>query len=178
MARPPAATARRRRGPSPAASRPRAAEARARATLEVFDETRWLFHRLRAVAERVHAQGVMTAGRRGLLLDLARHGPQTVPEMARARPVSRQHIQMLVNGLRDDGLVELEENPAHRRSNLVRLSAEGAACLERMSARELEMLGRLRLELSLADLEQAASVLRRLREALSASDARGEERRP
>jgi hypothetical protein len=41
----------------------------------------------------------MTAGKRGVLKGLDRLGPQTVPQMARARPVSRQHIQTLVNRL-------------------------------------------------------------------------------
>src|SRR5262249_26714267 len=78
----------------------------------VGDETRKLFHRLKAVAETVHGQGETSAGRRGILLDLARHGAHTVPQLARARPVSRQHIQTLVNALRTDRYVELIDNPA------------------------------------------------------------------
>jgi MarR family len=61
----------------------------------------------------------------GVLRGLRRHSAQTVPNMARMRPVSRQHIQELVNRLHATGLVEFEENPAHRRSHLVRLTLNG-----------------------------------------------------
>src|SRR5215813_8522065 len=60
---------------------------------EVFDEAVSLFHLLRALAARLHGQGEMTAARRGILRGLERLGPQSVPQLARARPVSRQHIQ-------------------------------------------------------------------------------------
>jgi len=57
----------------------------------------------------------LSAARRGVLRSLARLGPQTVPQMAGARPVSRQHIQTIVNALAADGLVETIDNPAHKR---------------------------------------------------------------
>ncbi len=105
---------------------------------EVIDQTVSLFHLLRALAEQIHQQGELSAGRRGILRELDRLGPQTVPQMARARPVSRQHIQLEVNQLEDDGLVELIENIAHKRSRLVRLTQKGKAYLKVMEGREAE----------------------------------------
>jgi DNA-binding MarR family transcriptional regulator len=43
--------------------------------------------------------------------------------------VSRQHIQTIVNELLHEGLVELRDNPAHRRSCLVALTAAGHATI-------------------------------------------------
>jgi len=72
------------------------------ALLRLFDEIPATLHRLKAVATRVHGLDASSAGRRGILRSLDSMGPQSVPQMARARPVSRQHIQVLVNGLLED----------------------------------------------------------------------------
>src|SRR5436190_234471 len=89
----------------------------------LIDETVALFHRLRAAAAAIHGEGELSAARRGVLRSLARAGAQTVPQIAAARPVSRQHIQTVVDALVADRLVETTDNPAHRRSVLVRLTA-------------------------------------------------------
>lgn len=137
------------------------------ATLQdVFDQTVRLFHLLRALAEQLHGQGELTAGRRGILRDLDRPGPQTVPQMARARPVSRQHIQTEVNQLEAEGLVELVENSAHKRSRLVRLTARGKAALEAMYQREAAFYATFQLPLSADQLRETAEALRSLRETL------------
>jgi len=142
----------------------RAARAAALGTL--FDETRLLFHRLKAAAAALHGQGESSAGRRGVLYDLARGGPQTVPQMARARPVSRQHIQALVNELAADGLVALADNPAHKRSHLVRLTPAGTALVDDMRRRETALLRRLDPEATVAEVAEASRTLRRVREAI------------
>jgi DNA-binding MarR family transcriptional regulator len=145
-----------------------AAQAAKSAALDrVFTETVALFHRLRAVVEEVHGQGEMTAGKRGILKDLARFGPQTVPQMARARPVSRQHIQLLVNTLEADGYVQWSENPAHKRSLLVHLTPEGEAFFQMMRQQEAEHLSALEIDIEEQDLETTVSVLRSLRKLLT-----------
>ena len=102
----------------------------------VIDATRVLFHRLSAVADEVHRVAGLTAGPRGVLQDLYQNGPRTVPDMARARPVSRQHIQVLVNTLLERGEVELLPNPAHARSKLVALTDVGMASFDAIRHRE------------------------------------------
>jgi DNA-binding MarR family transcriptional regulator len=133
---------------------------------EVFDQAVSLFHLLRTLAAQLHGQGNLTAARRGILRSLDRLGPQTVPQMARARPVSRQHIQTEVNELEADGLVELVENVAHKRSRLVRLTPKGKAHLEAMYRREAELLGAVELAIPEDALRSTALVLQELREAL------------
>jgi DNA-binding MarR family transcriptional regulator len=139
---------------------------------EIIDETTGLFHLLHAVAAQLHGGGELTAGRRGILRGLDRLGPQTVPQMARARPVSRQYIQLLVNELEADGLVELYENPAHRRSRLVRLTDAGRASLAEMYRREASVYATLDLPVTQAQLREAAATLRCVREALLVAQLR------
>lgn len=138
----------------------------ASAVQALFTETVALFHRLRMVTDQVHGQGELTAGRRGILFELDRFGPRTVPQMARARPVARQHIQSLVDKLIADGLVELDENPAHKRSSLVRLSGRGKTLVDVMNRREADFLARLPIEVARGHLEVATTTLRAMREVL------------
>jgi DNA-binding MarR family transcriptional regulator len=132
----------------------------------LFAETVALFHQLRVAAEQLHGQGTLTAGRRGVLFELNRLGPRTVPQMARARPVSRQYMQSLVDQLGADELVELDDNPAHKRSRLVRLSGRGKALVDAMHRREMAFLNRLPLEVPPEQLAAAVAVLRTVRELL------------
>ena len=135
-----------------------------------LDEVRRAFHQLKHAAQDVHGGSEMTAGLRGVLFDLLVRGAQTVPVMARARPVSRQHIQTLVNHLRENGLVELEENLAHRRSKLVSLTPAGRAEAKRMRTREAEVLRTLPSIPSPDRLREAAQILREARELFRGDD--------
>jgi DNA-binding MarR family transcriptional regulator len=83
--------------------------------------------------------------------------------MARARPVSRQHIQGLVNLLLEDRLVELADNPAHRRSKLVRLTAGGEALVDEMLKREAKLFRSLPAAPSTKQLRHAAETLAAVR---------------
>lgn len=141
--------------------------------VRVAQEIPALFHRLRAAAARLHGQGEASAGRRGILMELAAQGPRTVPQMAGARPVSRQHIRMLVQALAGDRLVEPIKNPAHRRSQLWRLTPRGFRLVEAMRRREASVFERLAPRIDAADLEVTARTLARLREELAALDVTG-----
>jgi len=129
----------------------------------VFDEVRMLFHTLKVAAEGLHAGSRVTVPMRGVLEGLARLGPQTVPSMARARPVSRQHIQVIVNELLNQKLVETRENAAHKSSQLIALTPKGAECIQRMKEREQGVLMKCRMQVSEKDLTCAAQSLRAVR---------------
>lgn len=136
----------------------------------VIGETRSVFHRLRHVAEVIHATDHLSAGERGVLVELADQGPRAVPDMARARPVSRQHIQTLVNSLLARALVELVPNPKHRRSKLVRLTPTGATLVETVKAREARVLAGVSTEIDIADLDRTAKTLARFGMLLAQAD--------
>lgn len=132
----------------------------------LIDEVRLLWNSLVQRGEALHADEPVTMGMRAVLEFLARQGPASVPNIARSRRVTRQHIQVLVNELQDEGCVSLAENPAHRRSPLVRLTDRGRRTLARMSRREAEVLSAAPIPASPARLDRAARTLRAVRQAL------------
>lgn len=126
-------------------------------------ETALLFFRMRVAAKQFLGQGELSAGRRSLIKSLGAHGPQTVPQMAKLRSVSRQHIQTLVNNLRQDGLVRSVENPSHRRSVLIALTPKGRRFLAGMESREVALRRFLARGIPSEDLETALEVVQALR---------------
>jgi DNA-binding MarR family transcriptional regulator len=144
--------------------------ASAAALSALLDETLQLVHRLRRVAEQVDSRGTLSGGRRGVLTELERSGPRTVPQVARARSVTRQQVQALVNALAREGLVEFADNPEHRRSRLVRLTPAGRAWLAETTERVASLLRRLELDASDEEVRAATGVLRQVGRAL-ANDA-------
>lgn len=129
----------------------------------LLDEVRMLFHRAVQVAEELHADEPVTLGMRAVLEFLSRHGPASVPQIARRRFVTRQHIQALVNKLLEQGLVALEPNPAHRRSALVTPTAAGRRVIERMVRREARFYAGMKLDVRPETIGQAARTLARVR---------------
>ncbi len=123
---------------------------------------RRLFHKLGHGATVLHRDTEVSAGMRAVLESVIQGGPQTVPHMARIRPVSRQHIQGLVNALLDVGLVEYAANPAHKRSKLVTATAPGRKVFATMRSREGTALRQLTLDCTPEELTAASRVLRRL----------------
>ncbi len=135
---------------------------------ELAREVRLLFHQLRATSEALHQdRDGLTAGHRGVLESLEREGPQTVPDLARARPVSRQHIQTLVNRLLELELCATRPNPAHRGSPLIELTANGRRRFSAMLQREREALGQSRSPVSGRRLREATETLAEVRRYLS-----------
>jgi DNA-binding MarR family transcriptional regulator len=138
----------------------------------LFNETRLLFHTLRHWAEVVHPGSEVTLPMRAVLELLLLEGAATVPAMARARGVSRQHIQQQVDPLVGKGLVVRRQNPAHRRSPLIALSDKGRALIQTMRSEELHALSRLQSGVSDDAMSEAAQVLAAWRAALSEDAAR------
>ena len=106
----------------------------------------------------------MSGGLRGVMRTLVADGPQTVPQMARTRPTSRQHIQVLVNRLLELGLVELVDNPAHKRSRLVSLTPAGRKRIDAMNRREASLLQKFPIGVPEKNLHSTARTLKKLRE--------------
>ncbi|PCJ68688.1 MAG: hypothetical protein COA62_12625 [Rhodobiaceae bacterium] len=130
----------------------------------VIDEASRVHFRLGALSERIHRDGQSSSGRRAILRNVIELGPQTVPELARMRPVSRQFIQTLVNALVKAGWVSLEPNPAHRRSGLVTATPQGRRVFAEMMAKEAPAATWLSDGFSVADLKIVAGLLETLRE--------------
>ena len=139
---------------------------------QLFDEVRLLWNLLVQTGERLHADEQITIAMRAVLEFLVLRGPATVPQIARGRYVTRQHIQELVNALVERGLVEMADNPAHRRSRLTRLTPLGEETIERIRRREQRVYRKLNLGVKHIDLERAERTLRSVRNVLAELDAR------
>ena len=132
----------------------------------LFEESVRFYLCLNHIASLMHRHGEQSGARRTVLVTLARTGPATVAQIARARHEARQRIQPLVNALVKDGILEYATNPAHKRSPLVRLTSKGNAAVRRIVAIESAARAQLDLDASPRALTAATNVLRRVRTAL------------
>ena len=126
-----------------------------------------LSFRLRAIGKRTGHVTPGGGGIWGFLHSLAVDGPQTVPRLARARPVTRQHIQQIANEAAADGLIEFIDNPAHKRSKLLRLTPKGERVDAEMTARLKTFAGDLAEDFDAAELATTARVLNAVRAKLT-----------
>ena len=134
----------------------------------LFEETVLLYFRLTADAAVIHGQGTLSGPRRTVLASLARTGPLTVAQMARARGQSRQRFQPLVNRLLAEGLVQTKPNPRHKVSPLIALTARGKSEVRRSLEREEALREGLIVASTPKALLQAAAILHEVREASEA----------
>ncbi len=135
-------------------------------------EVRTAFNRLKSFADEMNRDDRITAAMRALLEHLDTNGPGTVPNIARAKSVSRQHIQLLADALAEAGLVRFAVNPGHKRSKLVNLTAEGAAAFAAIRAREAQALADLAGVIAPGDRKAAIHALQALNAALEQADPR------
>ena len=124
----------------------------------IAGEVRHLFQTLKSLADAVHKDAGLTASTRAVMEALA-EGPRTVPDIARRKSVTRQHIQLLVDELEKSDLVELKPNPAHLRSPLIALSRKGEALFTAVRKREAPLFERLASGL---DARKAAATVQTL----------------
>jgi DNA-binding MarR family transcriptional regulator len=138
----------------------------------VVEETIALYHRIRWVSEQIYREEGRSTARRGILRGLVRYGAQSVPALARARSVSRQHVQEVVDALLEHDLVALEPNPAHKRSPLVRATHTGEALVREMDEIDAKVLSAVSGAASVRDMELTIRTLRTLRNAFEVQSSR------
>ena len=64
--------------------------------------------------------------------------PLTVAQIARNMGLQRQSVQRLVNVLDVEGLIQLVENPHHKRAELVQLTEHGQTTLKKVKRVQVE----------------------------------------
>lgn len=124
------------------------------------------FFDLRAVGQRYGLVTEQGAGSWGLLRMLKTEGPQTVPDVARARSVSRQYIQKLANELIAEGWVAMDDNPLHKKSRLMVLTDQGEAKFEEMTQRFRELTAKIASAFASCDIEVSTRTVSELRKQL------------
>ncbi|MEM7101129.1 MAG: MarR family transcriptional regulator [Pseudomonadota bacterium] len=111
-------------------------------TENLLNEVRLLYQSMVRIGDEIHADRKMSMGMRAVLEYLAREGNTTVPQMARARRVSRQRVQTLVDKLLERGLVSKVENPDTQRSQLISVTQYGLDVIQAMRRIERDILPR------------------------------------
>ena len=92
-------------------------------------------------------------------IDLAQV-PLTVAQIARNMGLQRQSVQRLVNVLDTEGLVQLLENPHHKRAKLVQLTEHGQATLKKVKGLQVEWANQVSSGMRERDVKEAVAVLR------------------
>ena len=126
---------------------------------EMIRHIRNCFHHLKLVADDLHDDLGITAAMRGVMESLEIDGEQTVPQIAKSKGVSRQHIQLLVDALAEAEIVEVFSNPQHKRSYLVRLTEQGARSFNNIRRKEAGVLRSLTAEFDEEALGSATQTL-------------------
>ncbi len=124
------------------------------------------FFLLRAEGMRIGVVSSSGEGYWSVLRLLKVHGPQTVPQLARYRYVPRQSVQKLANEMLKDGVIELINNPAHKRSKFLRLTLQGEAVFKEMSDRIAVLAETLAQQQEAAQLQSAVESVKYLHEQL------------
>ncbi len=137
------------------------------ALFDVIVETSRVFFRLRAAGKKIGAVTAWGGGSWGIMRSLRLEGAQTVPQLARSRPVSRQRIQTLADELAEAGLVAFVDNPAHKRSKLVSLTKAGETACDALTERVMDAANELARDMDETELRAAAKVLHALRAKLA-----------
>lgn len=93
----------------------------------------------------------------------------SVSQIARNMGLTRQSVQRIANELSDDGLIEFQENPDHRRSKNVVLTSKGRKAFSAAMRRQAEWGSELLAKAGVTErqLGQAETLLRALRQSIS-----------
>lgn len=123
-------------------------------------------YELAAASDRLHSESGVTAAMRDVLLMLGTPGEHSVPTIARARGVSRQHIQRVTNSLADLGLVGFVANPYDARTAYVELTDEGSELVAEIERAERLVFSRIARNLDTASLAATTESIHEFAESL------------
>ncbi|GAA0955728.1 MarR family winged helix-turn-helix transcriptional regulator [Kribbella koreensis] len=96
--------------------------------------------------------------------------PLTVSAIAREMGITRQAVQRTADLLAERGLVNYQDNPAHRRAKLVAITPEGLAANQSIGPHHAHHAKELSDVAGADQLADAVAALRKLSEALDALD--------
>ena len=97
--------------------------------------------------------------------------PQPVAWLARDMGANRQNVQRIINDLQEQGLVAFENNPHHKRAQLVVLTDKGKQTFDAAMRLQAPWMNDLSEGLSLKDIQTFQSVISALRQKLEKSES-------
>jgi DNA-binding MarR family transcriptional regulator len=118
------------------------------------------------------ARPVGQTSARWRVLAAMEEAPATVSQIARSWGLARQSVQRVADALVGEGSAAYEENPGHRRAQLVRLTPQGRGALSIIQAAQRSWADALGAEIGESDVRQAISVLTRVLHSLRAETAK------
>ena len=130
----------------------------------------WLIRRLfRALGQKSNESlkrfGISAADR-AVLEFLYPNEILSVPDIAGRYQVSRQHVQVTVNALMESGLLAAKDNPRHKRSPLMELTAIGRRLFKDIKERDNHIVEQLFSSISAGDRLTTQKTLETLLEKL------------
>ncbi|HZD38391.1 MAG TPA: MarR family winged helix-turn-helix transcriptional regulator [Actinomycetes bacterium] len=117
-----------------------------------------LVHDFTAAGEALARPAGQTLAR-WLVLEEVQREPATVAEIARRLGLARQSVQRVADVLERDGDAAYQENPAHRRAKLLRITPAGLAALRAIQTTQRAWSDALGREVGEAELRAAGAVL-------------------
>jgi DNA-binding MarR family transcriptional regulator len=130
---------------------------------QLIRHIRSCFHQLKALGDKLHGDLGITVAMRAVMESLSDDGEQTVPQMARLKAVSRQHIQVNVDALVNARLVTSRDNPGHKRSPIIVLTPKGRTAFAGMRRREAGVLDHMAKGFTSKELRKASDTLTKLK---------------
>ena len=135
---------------------------------QLIRHIRSCFHQLKALGDELHGDLGVTVAMRAVMETLAEDGEQTVPQIARLKAVSRQHIQVNVDVLAKTHLVTFRDNPGHKRSPFIALTPKGHTTFAKMRRREGVVLEQVATSFTEEELGRASDTLTTLKQTIVA----------
>ena len=131
----------------------------------------WLVRRLFRALSQKSAEQLVTFGisvaERAVMEFLYPKEALSVPEIAERYQVSRQHIQVTVNSLLEQGLAVSRQNPRHKRSSLIQLNAKGRGLFETVLKQDRKIVDALFCDISKTNVRITRQTLQALLDALT-----------
>jgi DNA-binding MarR family transcriptional regulator len=107
------------------------------------------------------AQPAGQTSARWRVLATVEDGPSTIAQIARDWDLARQSVQRVADVLVDERYCQYEENPDHRRAQLLRITPRGRRALRTIQAAQRAWADALGAEIGEGDLRKANAVLAR-----------------
>ena len=120
------------------------------------------------------AQPAGQTGARWRVLATIEDGPSTIAQIARDWGLARQSVQRVADVLVDERYCRYEENPEHRRAQLLRITPRGRRALHTIKAAQRAWADAVGAEIGAADLRTANAVLARAIRAVATQRPVGE----
>ncbi|TIH19209.1 MarR family transcriptional regulator [Marinifilum sp. JC120] len=118
------------------------------------------------VEEAIHLESGLSKAQKINLAHLISSGPMTVSDLAFARGVSRQSVQVGITAMVEQGHVQLVDNPRHKKAKLVEVTDHGRDLYEMSERAENEIIEKAFPGFDAAEVRTATRLLKDVRDKL------------